>query len=411
MMQAAERIAVHKPHQVGRDMRPIVESRILIVDDEPMSCRLLAGLLRKQGFHHIEIANCGFAALQCLKVFQPDLILLDMQMPDLDGIEVCKRMRALPEFVDVPILIETATVDRKSMGELFAGGASDFLSKPISPMELISRVMLHLERGRLLAELREFRQRISEDLDASQRMQFDLLPSAALQDEVVHAAGLQIGSYHRSASEVGGDLWGILPIDDRSFGTFVADFTGHGVTAALNTFRLHALIHEYKHLHQHPAKLVAMLNERLSRLLPTGQFATFVYVVVAHADNELRFTSAGAPPAITQIGSGIATLTEAAGVPLGIVPGVQYDEHRVAFPPGSRLVLFSDGLSEFPAETGERYGDQWLADRISGLTAKLSAASLVEHLVRNVGISADMPLPDDTTVICIDWPAEKAPPP
>ena len=87
-----------------------------------------------------------------------------MQMPDMSGLDVCRQLRADPKFADMPILVQTATVDRKKMGELFAGGASDFLSKPVNPSELIARVTIHLERWNSLRELRAYRERISREL-------------------------------------------------------------------------------------------------------------------------------------------------------------------------------------------------------------------------------------------------------
>lgn len=391
-----------RDHRID-DRARLRQARIMIVDDEPLSCQLLAGILRKQGFDRLLVAECGRQALERLREFQPDLVLLDMQMPDLNGLEVCERIRAYAEFVDVPILIQTATVNPKEMGELFAAGGSDFLSKPINPAELIARVFVHLERRVLLGEMRDYRERISSELEAARRMQFEMLPSPIMQQKVAGASGLRIGSYNRSSSEIGGDLWGILPIDHRSFGIFLADFTGHGVTSALNTFRLHALIHEYKALHGEPGQLVETLNERLSKLLPTGQFATFLYVVIDHASEALRMCSAGAPPLVVKNGlHERARLIQASGVPLGIVSGVQYQEHRCAFGADSLLILYSDGLPEFPNPDGERLGEEALATKLDRLHPGMGPHEIIDELCRAAGIAAGQLLPDDTTIVCVD---------
>ena len=178
----------------------IFDAKILIADDEPLSCRLLAGILRRKRFTNIRFAEGGHSALELVDSFEPDLVLLDVQMPDLGGMEVCQRVRANPALVDLPILMQTATVDRKEMGLLFQAGASDFLSKPINPSELVSRVTVHLERRTLLRELRDYRERTSMELDAARRMQFDLLPAQPFQQELAAAAGMRIASYSRSSS-------------------------------------------------------------------------------------------------------------------------------------------------------------------------------------------------------------------
>lgn len=379
------------------------DARILIVDDEPLSCQLLAGILRKQGFERLTIADCGNQALEFTGEIRPDLILLDMQMPDLSGLEVCERIRAHTEFVDVPILIQTATVSPKEMGELFAAGGSDFLSKPINPAELIARVIVHLERRLLLGEMRDYRERISSELASARRMQSEIFPSPIYQQEVAEAANVRIGSYHRSSSEVGGDLWGILPISDGRFGVFLADFTGHGITSALNTFRLHALIHEYKELHGRPGQLLARLNERLSKLLPTGQFATFLYVVIDYQEGVLRLASAGAPPLVIKNGlHEPARLLQATGVPLGIVGTMDYEEHECAFDVDALVVLYSDGLPEFPNAVGERLGEEALASTLDRLHPGLDPYELIDKLCATAGITPGHVLPDDTTIICLD---------
>ena len=391
------------PRSTVADPTSLLDRRLLIADDDPLYCQLLGEILHKKGFKNLCYANGGFSTLEQVESWQPDLVLLDNQMPDLGGLEVCKRIRAQRAYIDIPILMQTATVDRRQMGILFAAGASDFLSKPINPSELISRVTIHLERRFLLRELREYRERMSGELDAARQMQLEMLPSAAAQEAMAAATGLRIASYFRPSSEIGGDIWGMLPINDQSFGIFIADFTGHGVTAALNTFRLHALIHEYRHLHDDPVGLLSALNARLAALLSLGQFATFLYVVIDHAAGRLRFASAGAPPPIMTVGLyGLSHLVEAAGAPLGISGNMDYELHEKPFPRGSALLLFSDGLPENPDLRGRRIGEEGLLGAIDACDSELAPEQIVARICEAAGIRPDVPLPDDTTVICID---------
>jgi sigma-B regulation protein RsbU (phosphoserine phosphatase) len=240
-------------------------------------------------------------------------------------------------------------------------------------------------------------------------MQAELLPTPCQQQELAHVAGLRIGSFAQPSSEIGGDLWGMLPINQESFGIFVADFTGHGVTAALNTFRLHALIHEYRSLHNDPVALVTMLNERLSRLLPLGQFATFLYLIVDHRIDRLRFVSAGAPPPIVSEGlHGPSKIVEAAGVPLGVARGVPYQLSETPFGPDSMLLLYSDGLPEFPDDYGDRIGEAGLVEAIANSQHGLTPRETIDRLCRAAGIHPSSALPDDTTIVCIDRRATAA---
>src|SRR5579871_1591797 len=107
-------------------------ARILIVDDDPLICQLSQAILESHGFIDVEIADSGYAGLESISAREPDLVLLDFCMSDLDGAEVCRRIRAKPELADLPILVQTATVARAEIDRAFAAGATDFLSKPIN---------------------------------------------------------------------------------------------------------------------------------------------------------------------------------------------------------------------------------------------------------------------------------------
>ncbi|PDT88753.1 fused response regulator/phosphatase [Bradyrhizobium sp. Y36] len=384
----------------GRSSR---DARILIADDEPLTRKLLAAILQAQHFSNLRFAENGQETLDLMQSFQPDLLLLDMQMPDIGGLDVCRAVRLRDEFIDIPILVQTATVNRREMGDLFRAGASDYLSKPINPAELVARVVVHLERHNMLRELRNYRERISSELEAARQMQADLLPTLAGQRAVAETAGLRIASYSRSSSEIGGDLWGLLPLDDGRFGVFLADFTGHGVTAALNTFRLHALVHEYRSLHGDPAGLLSMLNDRLVRLLPPGQFATFLYVIVDSKAGEVRFATAGAPPPImTSESKDSARSFEASGVPLGIARGMIYEEHIHPFAEDMRLLLFSDGLPEFTNGKDDRIGEAGLVTKLESIPQAIAPRELIDSICLAAGINDGVAMPDDTTIICID---------
>jgi sigma-B regulation protein RsbU (phosphoserine phosphatase) len=190
---------------------------------------------------------------------------------------------------------------------------------------------------------------------------------------------------------------------------FLADFAGHGATAALNTFRLHALIHEHRNLHHDPCRLLAMLNDRLVGMLSPGQFATFFYAVLETSADRLRFASAGAPPPIIALGrNGSTDLIEASGLPLGVIRGAEYQLHKCAFPSDSTLLMFSDGLSEFPDPQGFRIGDEALRKVVEICRHEPTPHHIIERVCRAAGIGADDALPDDVTIVCLDRRSDAA---
>lgn len=378
-------------------------ARILVVGDEPLSCRLVETILRRNGFTDVRTSTDGRAVLDAIDAIEPDLVLLDIQMAAHDWVELLARVRAVPRFLDLPVLMQTTSDDRKELAMLFAAGASGAILKPIMPSVLVAQVTVHLERLELVRELRQYHLRTSQELDAARRMQHDLLPSPALQQSVVGAAGLRIGSYCRSSSEIGGDLWGILPIDASSFGIYLADFAGHGVTAALNTFRLHAQLLELKALHREPAVLLARLNDRLASVLSPGQFATFLYAIIDSSTDWISLASAGAPPPLIKPDHAApAVFLEAPGLPLGIFRGARYQRHDHRFGPDALLLLFSDGLLEFKDNDGDRLGEEGIRSVLDDCPPCAAPLELVDRLLGAAGIDRDCRLTDDTTVICLD---------
>jgi signal transduction histidine kinase len=144
-------------------------SSVLIVDDEPTARETLIAILEREGYDLLQ-AKDGIQALEMLKQFQPDLILLDVMMPAMDGFEVCRRIRATPSLAEVPIILLTALDDRDSLLRGLESGADDFLSKPPDHRELLARVrtITRLNRYRTLVEQRENIRRMAERVVAAQ---------------------------------------------------------------------------------------------------------------------------------------------------------------------------------------------------------------------------------------------------
>jgi phosphoserine phosphatase RsbU/P len=350
----------------------------------------------------------GAAAFARIEAIKPDLVLVDSELLEIDRTDLCTEIRSDPRFMNLPILVQTGMRSRDDRPTLFAIKVSDILVWPLNPNELVTRVANHLERMELTHELRQYHDRTWQELGAARRMQLDLLPSQPIHHGMAAAHGLRVATFYRPSSEIGGDIWGVLPIDAGSFGVFLADFAGHGVTAALNTFRLHALLAELTALRRDPAALLARLNEALAAVLARGQFATFFYAIIDMSRDHLTFASAGAPaPILKPAGARPAILLDSAGIPLGVVRGTQYPSHDHAFPPGSMLLLYSDGLPEFPDKEGNRIGEEGL-QLVDACEQGLAPDDVVRLAREAVGIEVNGRLPDDTMIICIDRECDAA---
>lgn len=333
----------------------IHDCRILVVEDAEPIRRLIGALLAAAGISRVVFAEDGVAALDRLEEFEPHLLVLDMMMPRMDGFELCRRLRADPRWQRLPILVQTALGSPDERTEIFRAGATDVISKPIHGPEFLARTRVHLENRLLIASLLDFQQRLNQDLQLARRMQEDLLPSAALVEELAAGHGLVIQSHFQPSSEIGGDFWGIEDLGRGRVGVFTADLTGHGVSAALNAFRLHTLMRQLAPGAGEPAAHLTALNRHLGGLLPTGQFATLFYGVIDTIADVLTFSSAGAPDPVLVLEEG-ATFEDGSGLPIGITGEAAYESRRVAFPPGASLLLYSDALLESADESGACLG-------------------------------------------------------
>lgn len=387
--------AAPRPH--GGDSAPI-----LVVDDNPVNRHLLVALLQRGGFSTVSTADDGIEALQRMESVQPDLILLDLMMPRMDGFEFCRRLRAEPRWRDVPVLVQSSLNRAEDRAQAFEAGATDYVTKPVNGQELIARVRVHLRNRALLRDLLAFRRRTERELTLARTMQKRLMPSAGRIAEAEATRGVRVAARFVPSSELGGDFWDLRPAADGRLLVYMVDFSGHGVGAALNTFRLHAIVQRMDLASLEPPAFLEALNRRLCSLLPSGQFATMLAGIIDPETDLFTYASAGSTrPMAWGPGDTAPHLGESAGLPLGLLAGATYECRSLPFPPGGRIFLYSDAAIEIP------HGDDVLDD--TGLAALLAPRldappdrRLLDDL--NDTLCALGPVDDDLTLLLLSRP-------
>lgn len=240
-----------------------------------------------------------------------------------------------------------------------------------------------------------------EDLRLARSMQAELLPTRARLEEMQARYGLKVSGLFETSCDLGGDLWGIEPIDGSRFALWLADFSGHGVGAALNTFRLHTLIRNQSEARGQPAAYLAELNLRLTGLLPTGQYAAMLYGVVDVAEGLFTYAAAAAQhPLAVRLADGGTERGDGSGLPLGITAKAAYAERRLALPPGTLLFLTSDALAENPGRDGSVLGRDGVTRLVADGARRLGAGLTAPALLAPFLAACDRPLRDDLTAVC-----------
>lgn len=382
----------------------ISDCRVLIIEDNLSNQTMLYRLLNVIGITMIECATDGIEGLKKVDSFKPDLIILDITMPRMNGYEVLHNLKSSPKTQDIPVLIETASDTREARDKTFRTGATDFVTKPINPLEFFSRIKVHLENRMLIKHLEKQLNQLNEELTSAQRMQRTLIPSDTMLTNVAQKYKIDFAHHFEPSSRLGGDFWEIVPLSDTKIAVYICDFSGHGVSAALNTFRLHALITQMDNISiEIPASAMTMMNSQLLNLLPRGQFATFFLAVIDTARDRMIYSAAGVPKPILMV-DGKLQLINADGMPLGISKQAQYHNYQLPFPKGSKLVLYSDALTESPSSSGDRLGEEGFSKLVEPFlkTNGIPPQQVVDNIMKRFFEFAPPPPPDDVTVVYLD---------
>jgi sigma-B regulation protein RsbU (phosphoserine phosphatase) len=265
---------------------------------------------------------------------------------------------------------------------------------------LLARVRLHLENRALISRLQLYHNRVNAELSVARSMQANLLPSLSEIAEMRFSAKLDVAAVFEPSSELGGDLWGLRSIDANRIALYSFDVCGHGVTAALNAFRLHTLINSST-ADEDPAMVLGKLSHRLRPLLARGEYATMLYAFVDLSTNQLHYASAAAPVLALQAGVGDTTFLNTAGLPLAVMDGQSYVLRTVDFPPGASLYIFSDALTETQDASGALWESDDLLSFMNGLKDSPNAEAALGRLIEEFRAKRQYFLDDDLTAICI----------
>ena len=360
---------------------------VLLVDDQPIIGeavrRMLAG---EEGiaFHYCKDAA---RALEVAGEIGPTVILQDLVMPEIEGLELVKRFRADERFRDVPIIVLSTKEEAAVKAEAFALGANDYIVKLPDRLELVARVRYHsrgytalLERNEAFAALQASQQVLANDLATAAHYVRSLLPAPQSMGSVT-ADWRFIPS-----AELGGDAFGYHHLDDTRVAVYLLDVCGHGVGAALlsvsalNAIRSEALPQTDFH---DPGAVLAALNKAFPMERQNDMFFTIWYGVYDSAKRTLRWAGGGHPPALlVPPGGGPHLLLDSDGPLIGAVDGLEFDSQEVAVPAGARLFVYSDGAFEISRSDGSMWP---FAEFLGTITAPPAPAtntmdSLVAHV-------------------------------
>jgi len=385
---------------------------LLIVDDNAENREVLGRRLARRG-HAITEAEDGASALALVARQRFDLVLLDVNMPGMDGFEVLRALRQTHSAADLPVIMATARDASEDIVRALELGANDYVTKPIDFKVALARVSVHLALKAANERLAAANRKMKHDLEAAAAIQRAFLP---VDEELPSLDAAGFAWAYRPCDELAGDTLNIFQLDERYVALFVADVSGHGVPAALLSVTLsHAMS---------PAELASGIVRRagagivpprdvalaLARRFPfnpeTLQYFTLVYGILDLESREFRFACAGHPGPIHLSRGAENAVLRKTGFPIGLVPIEQFEatcvEHAIQLAPGDRLYLYSDGLPESADVDKKELGQAGMIavlERERAAPLQRSVDALIEEAERWSGARG---VQDDLSVVALE---------
>jgi len=384
------------------------KGNLLIVDDKPANLRLLSAMLMEQGYK-VRSAINGPLALTATKAAAPDMILLDINMPEMNGYEVCERLKADPETHDIPVIFISALDETADKVKAFTVGGVDYITKPFQLEEVLARVETHLALRRLQQRLEDANKKFAEELALAGEIQASFLPGA-----LPDIPDWQLAAALIPARETSGDFYDAIPLPNGRFGILVADVTDKGTAAALFMALSRTLIRTYAVEYDTQPELVfSAVHRRILSDTDTKQFVTVFYGVLDPTTGTLTYANAGHNPpylfrAQDRAGAASDTLNHAhelnnTGPPLGMrmFSDMTWDRRDVQLTPGDVLVLYSDGITEAEDSEQEFFEEERLI-AAAGANLGRSAGEIQDAILTEVHkFAGDAPQSDDITLFVV----------
>jgi phosphoserine phosphatase RsbU/P len=387
-------------------------AKILIVDDEPFNVDYIEQELEDSGYETFSATN-GQEALDVVNNEVPDLVLLDIMMPVMDGFEVLLRLKERPETRDIPVIVISASNDLKSVVKGIKLGAEDYLPKPFEPALLSARITSSLEKKHLRDLQKLYLKSLERELEIGHEIQLGFLPRAIPQIE-----GWDIAAYLKSAHEVAGDYYDVFTLPNGDLMCVVGDVCGKGVGAALYMSLFRSLIRATSctdYLFKQDGDqfltnigrlkfIISYINKYVAETHGhTSMFTTLIIGIVDWRENKFSYINCGNEPAIMAGNDGCTTLLWPSGPIVGIIPDAEFPPQELTLNANDLLLIYTDGVTDALDMHEAAFGRERLLafvddERANCGTCENVLIHLQDQLIQHMGDADQF---DDITVLAI----------
>ncbi len=399
--------------------KPLNQCKILLVDDIRENINVLVQALKDD--YKLGVALDGKTAIEFARKQKPDLILLDIMMPEMDGYEVARHLQSDPGTREIPFMFITAIDELENKTKGFEYGAVDYITKPFEIMEVKARVKTHLSLVTARQEIARQNKQMKHSLSLAMEVQQNLIPSCC-----PRLSGFDIAGKITYCDETGGDYFDYFPLhlpdnnalnrsdhleSDTPFpvhpvaplGIAVGDVSDHGIPSALLMTTARAILRHRAGLPGNGVDILTDLNRQFVRdVRESGRFMTLFFCSLSGADRTISWVRAGHEPAMLfSPDSGQFELLTGKGAALGLSADTRFEEQQIRLTPGQVVLIYTDGITEAGNGTDEFFGKERIQSVIQAHAAE-PAASILEALFERLNtFRGDKDLQDDLTAVII----------
>ncbi len=402
-------------------MNKISNCTVLVVDDTEANIDILVEALGSE--YEVSVAMDGEGALQIINTNHPDLILLDIMMPGIDGYEVCRRLKSEPETSEIPIVFITSMSEIQNKTKGFELGAIDYITRPFEVMEVKARVKTHLSltlarrelanQNIILEEKVRIRtEALRQSIAARERMESELRIAHDIQMNIMPAdfppfpdkPEIDIHAILKPAREVGGDFYDFFFINSDRLCLVVGDVSGKGVPAALFMSMVITYIRSIAKVFDKPDLILNNVNREVSCGNDSCTFVTVFLGILNIKTGELSYTNAGhSPPLKTSRKNDVVLLNDANCPAIGMDDDFSFSRKTIMLQSFDMICIYTDGITEAFDEKRQMFSEERLIEEVSR-HREYTASKLADEVFQKVqSFSGKMPQTDDITILNVRY--------
>ncbi|MCM3626935.1 SpoIIE family protein phosphatase [Paenibacillus glycanilyticus] len=357
---------------------------IIIVDDNATNQLIVQTILNKAGYRNLLTVSSARELYELLGVggsaaavdTDVELILMDMMMPDIDGIDACRTVLQDKRYKDIPIIFVTAVGDSNKMAEALDAGACDYVMKPINRMELLARIRSAMRLKQEIDRHKEHDKKMKSELELAKQVQLSVL-STAIDDE-----NLKINAAYQPSSELAGDFYNWYRIDKNRYGIILLDMMGHGISSSLVCMYISSVLRDTITRISDIEQVMHELNRYMNQLHMKDElmsyYFTAIYLVLDVEEKTIEYVNAGHPSGIAFL-DGKPALLEPCCSAIGLFNNLKVNKGKLQYKRDAGIVLYTDGLTD-----GMAGGEEISSDALISLMQneqRLDPSELVASMI------------------------------